>query len=162
MEGCEKMAKTQALDWKAFMSGEIREKGAAVPADPVKAEAPRAIAPALASAVLTGGLILLKTSALVHAAPVAAPVAVAAMAMAGPADFATQLAAATKPVKDVIFGFAHEIYFVFMAWGALEALIGKPQQGFSRMKVSTGAYILLFWVPWIVDQVNKVRPVGAW
>lgn len=157
MEGWEKiMAKTQALEWKAFMQGDIRGKVA------TRVEATRTIAPALASAVITGGLFLLKATALAHAAPVVAPVAVAAMAMAGPIDFASQLALATKPIKDVIFGFAHEIYFVFMAWGALEALIGKPQQGFSRMKISTGAYILLFWVPWIVDQVNKVRPAGAW
>ena len=75
-----------------------------------------------------------------------------------PANFETTLAEATQPIKDIIFGFAHEIYFVFMAWGALEALIGKPQQGFTRMKIATASYVLLYWVPWIVETVNGVVP----
>lgn len=153
--------KTVALEWGAFMRGEVVEKR-------IKPEAvvekPNII-PALTSAALTTGILALKIAAAAHvvsAAPVAIPamaVASAAVSMAtGTPDFSAQLSAATRPIKDIIFGFAGEIYFVFMAWGALEALIGKPAQGFSRMKIATGAYILLYWVPWIVDQVNKVRP----
>jgi hypothetical protein len=88
------------------------------------------------------------------------PEAVAAFAQEGAntADFADQLRKATKPIRDVIFAFGHEIYFVMMAWGGIEALIGKTQQGFTRMKASTAAYVVLYWVPWIVETVNKAVP----
>jgi|SRR5690625_323719 len=132
--------KTEVLDWRAFFDGEIVTKGDALPPKPTGKKS----AIALASAGVATAL---------HSAK-APSEAITAMSP----SFEQSISAATKPIKDIIFGFAGEIYFVFMAWGALEALIGKPQQGFARMKVATGAYILLYWVPWIVKQVNLVRP----
>ncbi|GIP38617.1 hypothetical protein J31TS4_18970 [Paenibacillus sp. J31TS4] len=140
------MAKIQTLDWQAFMAGKVEVKKGTRPA----AFNGKAVAAAGAATIAL---------CISHVVPVSAHEAITAMAAVAPdASFTEQLSVATKPIKDVLFGFAHEIYFFFMAWGALEALISKPQQGFTRMKVSTAAYILLYWVPWIVDQVNKVIP----
>lgn len=136
------MAKVQTLDWGAFMCGEIKEKA------PMLARMNKAL-------MALGGTAF--ALSFVHGIAFADPAA-AVPAMGIDPSFQQAISTATKPIKDIIFGFAHEIYFVFMSWGAIEALIGKPQQGFSRMKISTGAYVLLFWVPWIVDQVNKARP----
>lgn len=145
------MAKTVVLEWGAFMGGKVVEK------DLVEKRLKIANTALKVAAITAVGVVMINSVAAllpaVHAAYAVHGVTVPAMAAAGP-DFS----AATKPIKDIIFGAAHEIYFIFMSWGALEALIGKAQQGFTRMKVATGAYILLYWVPWIVDAVNKVRP----
>lgn len=156
------MAKTEALEWNSFFKGEIKAKH--------NAKSGRTY---LLKAVEIGAIATVLGLTLAHTVPILATTlvgakitvtsavtsgnAVAVMAsVASDPTFQAQIANATKPIKDVIFGFANEIYFVFMAWGALEALIGKPQQGFSRMKTATGAYILLYWVPWIVKQVGRV------
>jgi hypothetical protein len=99
-----------------------------------------------------------------HAAAAAVPAMVphpdAVYVMAGAAgdDFTSQLDKALAPIKRIIYGFAHEIYFVMMSWGGVEALIGRTQQGFQRMKGATAAYIVLFWVPWICRQVSAAVP----
>lgn len=156
------MAKTVALEWCAFMGGKVVEKGAAEKRAKIASTALKVVAVAAVGVIAANSIAALIPAAhaayVVHGATSAA-VAVPAMAHVATAAAAPDFSVATKPIKDIIFGAAHEIYFVFMAWGALEALIGKAQQGFTRMKVATGAYILLYWVPWIVDAVNKVRPV---
>jgi hypothetical protein len=137
--------KTVALEWGAFMSGKVVEKKHVVKRN-FNADTALKVAGVVTAAVMV-----------VHGAPVfASPDAITTIAT--DPSFQAQISAATKPIKDVIFGFAGEVYFVFMAWGALEALIGKPQQGFTRMKTATAAYILLYWIPTIVQMVNKVRP----
>ena len=136
-KGREDVAKIKTLEWKPFFDGNIVEKS----------KRNNALPKWLTIASVTGAGIVLGINA---NAALAAGV--------NPANFESTLSAATQPIKDIIFGFAHEIYFVFMAWGAIEALIGKPQQGFTRMKVATASYILLYWVPWIVETVNGVVP----
>ncbi len=131
------MAKTKVIEWKPFFSGEIIEKSNRT-FDWSKI---------ITVVTVTGaGVVLGLNTDFVMAAETATT------------DFQTSLSQATQPIKDIITGFAHEIYFVFMSWGALEALIGKPQQGFTRMKIATASYILLYWVPWIVETVNGVVP----
>jgi hypothetical protein len=136
------MTKTVTLDWKTFMNGS--------PAEVSKRRFN------VHTALKIAGMVTVITVCISHGTVFASPDSI--VTMAGDPSFQAQLSEATKPIKDVIFGFANEIYFVFMAWGAIEALIGKPQQGFMRMKTSTAAYILLYWVPTIVSMVNKVRP----
>jgi len=136
-KGCANVAKIKVLEWKPFFAGDIIEKNMR------NIQLPKW----LTIASVTGAGIVLG----IHADTALA-------AGVNPANFESTLSAATQPIKDIIFGFAHEIYFVFMAWGAIEALIGKPQQGFTRMKVATASYILLYWVPWIVETVNGVVP----
>jgi hypothetical protein len=136
-EGREIVEKIKVLEWKPFFVGEVVEKN--------KREIDWSKIIKLTS--ITGATIAL---AINSDAALAAGVT--------PANFESSLASATQPIKDIIFGFAHEIYFVFMAWGAIEALIGKPQQGFTRMKIATASYVLLYWVPWIVETVNGVVP----
>lgn len=136
-KGCEDVAKIKTLEWKPFFAGNIVEKNTRNVALPKW----------LTIATVTGAGIVLGINA---DAALAAGVT--------SANFESTLSAATQPIKDIIFGFAHEIYFVFMAWGAIEALIGKPQQGFTRMKIATASYVLLYWVPWIVETVNGVVP----
>jgi hypothetical protein len=150
------MTKTVALEWGAFMGGKVIEKGAAEKRAKVASTALKVVAAAAVGVIAANSIVALIPAA--HAAYVVHGATSAAVAVPAIAAAAPDFSAATKPIKDIIFGAAHEIYFVFMAWGALEALIGKAQQGFTRMKVATGAYILLYWVPWIVDAVNKVRP----
>lgn len=139
------MAKTQVMEWKAFMAGNAVEKSS-------KSNRKFNVDTALKIA----GVATVALAVATHGMPAFANEAVTAMAP----SFQHQLSAATAPIKDIIFGFAHEIYFVFMAWGAMEALIGKPQQGFMRMKTSTAAYVLLYWVPTIVNMVNGVLPAA--
>lgn len=136
-KGCGSMAKTKVIEWKPFFAGEVIDKSKR-PVDWSKF---------VTVATVTGAGIVLGINA-----------DMALAAGVDTANFETTLAEATKPIKDILFGFAHEIYFVFMAWGAIEALIGKPQQGFTRMKIATASYILLYWVPWIVEAVNGVVP----
>jgi hypothetical protein len=81
-------------------------------------------------------------------------VPVMAQQAANAGDFAARLRTATEPIREIIKAFGHEIYAIMMLWGGVEALIGKFQQGIQRMKASTIAYILLVWVPWIVDIVT--------
>lgn len=131
------MAKIKTLEWKPFFAGELIEKN--------KRSVDWSKIITVVSVSAAGVTLGLNADA-------------ALAAGVNPANFETTLAQATQPIKDIIFGFAHEIYFVFMAWGALEALIGKPQQGFTRMKIATAAYVLLYWVPWIVETVNGVVP----
>lgn len=83
------------------------------------------------------------------------PDAIPAMAQGGTGDFAAQLRIATKPIRDIITAFGHEIYGIFMLWAAIEMGIGKFQQGVSRMKSSTVAYIVLVWTPWIIETITK-------
>lgn len=141
------MAKAQALDWKAFMGGEVKPKHP-------KQEVEFFGKDAMIGGILAAGTIMW----FAHAAPALAMghgvIAVSAMAP----DFSSSLHQATAPIHDLIKGFAHEIYAIFMGWGAIEAMIGRPQQGFARMKTATLGYILLYWVPTIIDLVNKARP----
>lgn len=144
------LAKTQAIEWGAFMRGEVLEKKV----EKVKAQLPVLVIAAggaltIASACFDGG------AAMAAFAPLGGGEVVK---VAAAIDFADQLRKATQPIRDVIFAFGHEIYFVMMAWGGIEALIGKTQQGFSRMKASTAAYVILYWVPWIVGTVNQAVP----
>jgi hypothetical protein len=150
-ERCEKrMAKVQALKWNEFFAGSV------VPKQEQNQHVKKALVLLSAGAALTVSGVLLAHG--VHVSPDA--ITAFAHSAASDPSFQAQLAQATKPIRDLINGFAHEIYFVFMSWGALEAMIGKPQQGFTRMKTATFAYVLLFWVPWIVDKVSLVGPVG--
>lgn len=154
-KGREEMAKkTVALEWNEFFKGKVVEKEAYQ--TPKSSVAIRAAAIAIVAIAISHQFVGAEPASTMTTVPIEA-VAVVANTTVGP-DFSS----ATKPIKDIIFGAAHEIYFVFMAWGALEAMIGQAQSGFNRMKVATGAYILLFWVPWIVDQVNKVRPATGY
>jgi hypothetical protein len=136
-KGCANVAKIKTLEWKPFFVGEIVEK--------TKRNVDWSKIITVVSVSAAGVMLGVNADA-------------ALAAGVNPANFETTLAEATQPIKDIIFGFAHEIYFVFMAWGALEALIGKPQQGFTRMKIATASYVLLYWVPWIVQTVNGVVP----
>jgi hypothetical protein len=144
----EGMAKTVTYDFKSFCHGKLVEK---------QEEKKNKLTLNINTVSKVTSVVLIGISVLNGDISTAFASSNSITAMVDP-NFQDTLSKATKPIKDIIFGFAHEVYFVFMAWGALEALIGKPQQGFTRMKIATGAYILLFWVPWIVDQVNKVRP----
>jgi hypothetical protein len=141
------MAKTQALEWNSFMAGEIKPKFVSPDKKTIEK-------------FMTIATIVVIESILIHTIPVLAGSGKSITAIAMAPDFQGQLANATAPIHKLINGFAHEIYGVFMAWGAIEAMIGKTQQGFTRMKVATLGYVLLFWVPWIVDTVNGVRPGG--
>jgi hypothetical protein len=131
------VAKTKVIEWKAFFAGEVLEKTESKTNWSKYAKV---------AAVTTAGLVIGLSSDQVLAAGISTN------------EFQASLSEATQPIRDIITGFAHEIYFVFMSWGALEALIGKPQQGFTRMKIATAGYVLLYWVPWIVDAVNGVVP----
>lgn len=139
------MAKTQVVEWKAFIQGEVKPK------TPVKQKEFKFNWTLAAAAVIVGMNIA-------HGIAVADPAAIPAMASAAGPTFQQALSAATKPIKDLIYGFGHEIYGIFMAWGAIEVMIGKASQGFNRMKTATLAYVLLWWVPWITNQVDIVRP----
>lgn len=152
------MAKTEMIGWNAFMKGEIPEKKKTMTQQVVKTAAMTSVAICITHAIPVALPFLAKS---LMAAPVVHHVSSTVPVIADP-SFQAQLSAATKPIKDILYGFAHEIYFIFMSWGAIEALVGKPQQGFQRMKIATLAYILLFWVPWIVDQVNHVKPSVGW
>lgn len=143
LEGCENMARTQALDWGAWRAGQVKPK---VEEEP--------LANLLISGVLAFGLITFAT----HTVPAIAAAGSVIPAIAGPGGFEHSLSVAAQPIHAIIRGFAHEIYAIFMGWGAIEAMIGKPQQGFTRMKTATLGYVLLFWVPTIIDLVNKARP----
>ena len=136
-KGCEQMEKIKVLEWKPFFSGEVIEKNRT---------SVNWSKMAMVATITTAGLFIGLNAEQAMAAEIATN------------DFQTSLSQATQPIRDIITGFAHEIYFVFMSWGALEALIGKPQQGFTRMKIATASYVLLYWVPWIVTAVNKVVP----
>lgn len=146
IERRENMAKAQALEWGAWKNGEVKVK------ETITTERRKWISKQL-KLVAAGALIciVLSNGATIFADP-------ASVATIADGSFAADLHKASEPIKEIIFGFAHEIYFVMMAWGGLEALIGKPQQGFARMKSSTAAYVVLFWVPWIVKRVNDVVP----
>lgn len=135
------VAKTKAVEWKAFMQGKVVDK------EPGKKWG---TATKIAAVVLVG----ITAGDMIHPMLVGAE---AVPVMAGP-DFQGQLHSALKPIHDLIKGFAHEIYAVFMAWGAIECIIGKTQQGFTRMKTATLGYVLLYWVPTIIDLVNGARP----
>lgn len=145
------MAKTQALEWGAFMRGEVLEKKV----EKVMAQLP-------VKAIAVGGALTIVSACFDGGSAMAAAFAPLGGGEVGKVmatvDFADQLRKATQPIRDVIFAFGHEIYFVMMAWGGIEALIGKTQQGFSRMKASTAAYVILYWVPWIVGTVNQAVP----
>lgn len=142
------MAKIEVIPW-AYLKEQPKAK-------PVKQTVKKAVPVALA--VIAGVTFALHGDFTAFA--IGQPEAVEAFAQSASntADFADQLRKATKPIRDIIFAFGHEIYFVMMAWGGIEALIGKTQQGFSRMKASTAAYVVLYWVPWIVETVNKAVP----
>jgi hypothetical protein len=140
------MAKVEALNWKSFMKGEIELK---IPKPSMK--------PIEKYFMIT--TIIVVETIILNTVPVFAGSGKTVATLAMTPDFTAKLSAATAPIHSLIKGFAHEIYGVFMSWGAIEAMIGKPQQGFTRMKVATLGYVLLFWVPWIVDAVNGVRPV---
>lgn len=135
--------KIEALEWKAFMGGTVKPKE--------ESKAPVRLNSTAIAAVVIAGITLAQSVGF------AEPAAVPAMA-ASEVPFQQALSTATKPIKDLIYGAGHEIYGVFMAWGAIEVMIGKPAQGFTRMKTATLAYILLWWVPWIVNQADMVRP----
>lgn len=141
------MAKTEVISWDAWRKGDLND------------DAPQFDYKKLLINAVVGGVTL--TLALnfgvtdVLAFTGSEPEAITTMGSAG---FGEQLRKATQPIRDIIFSFGHEIYFVMMAWGGIEALIGKTQQGFSRMKASTAAYVVLYWVPWIVQTVNSAVP----
>lgn len=135
------MAQTKAVRWNEFFDGQIIDKE------------PKKVGPGTKAAVaVIVGLTLAHAGFPMHHVGAEA---IPAMAQA---DFGTNLHTALAPIHKLIKGFAHEIYAVFMAWGAIEVMIGKTQQGFSRMKTATLGYILLYWVPLIIDMVNSARP----
>lgn len=152
------MAKVQALEWKPFFQGELVMKGkpqlVIVTED---GKHPKGMPLRIAGFVVVTLSVAVAVATfphLMHAAPAAVPT------LAGTGI--EELHKAVEPIKQLIFGFAHEIYFVMMAWGGLEALIGRFESGFRRMKTATLAYIILFWVPWIVRHVNGVVPTTGW
>lgn len=136
------MAKAQALDWKAFMGGEIKPKVDSKTLQKVMT---------VSLAVIAGATVL------TYALPAFAAGKALAVTVMAP-SFEQSLSHAAAPIHGLIRGFAHEIYAIFMGWGAIEAMIGKPQQGFTRMKTATLGYVLLYWVPTIIELVNKARP----
>ncbi|HYK57358.1 MAG TPA: hypothetical protein VEV15_12895 [Flavisolibacter sp.] len=147
------MAKTQVISWSEFYG---KKEVEAPKVKDFKTTAKKLVP--VAVAVIAGVTFALHGDFTALAAPITPDGdAVAVMAQGG-ADFAGQLRKATKAIRDIIFAFGHEIYFVMMAWGGIEALIGKTQQGFGRMKASTAAYVVLYWVPWIVETVSKAVP----
>jgi hypothetical protein len=151
------MVKTEVIPWSTWRSKEDLSKKEQTQAKVLKV-AKKCIPVALT--VIAGVTFALHGDFTAFAASGVPDNAVASLAqVAAPAaDFGDQLRKATKPIRDIIFAFGHEIYFVMMAWGGIEALIGKTQQGFSRMKASTAAYVVLYWVPWIVETVNAAVP----
>jgi hypothetical protein len=146
--------KIEALEWKSFMSGDVKTKFVVIaPQQPSGKK--------LIKKVVTMASIIAIESLIIHTIPVFAGNGTSVTTMVMTPDFQTKLTLATAPIRSLINGFAHEIYGVFMAWGAIEVMIGKSQQGFTRIKVATLGYVLLFWIPWIVDTVNGVRPTGV-
>jgi hypothetical protein len=141
--------KIEALEWNSFMSGKVKPK------------LEISTSKTLVKKVVMITTFIAVESILLHTIPVLAGSPNSIAAMATTPDFQMKLSQATAPIRSLINGFAHEIYGVFMAWGAIEVMIGKSQQGFTRIKVATLGYVLLFWVPWIVDTVNGVRPMGV-
>lgn len=151
------MAKVQALEWNAFFQGRVVAKQSQIVVVTEDGKRPVGMPARIAGMAVVAITLVAATAIFPHIIHAAAPAAVPAMA-----GGIAELSKAVAPIKELIFGFAHEIYFVMMAWGGLEALIGKPQQGFARMKTATLAYVILFWVPWIVGRVNGVVPTNGW
>jgi len=151
------MAKTQVVKWSDFFSREVSSPKEQTPID-VKKVAKKCLPVA---ATVLAGLNFALHGDLTAFASVPTSInedAIYAFANASNVEFAEKLRIATKPIRDIIMSFGHEIYGVMMLWGGIEALIGKFQQGVQRMKASTIAYILLVWVPWIVDTVSATVP----
>ena len=154
------MAKTQVVAWADFYDKKpveaVKVAEAQKPMD-LKEMAKKWVP--VAVAVIGGVTVALHGD---FTACASVPDAVPAMAQAGGvSDFSAQLRIATKPIRDIITSFGHEIYGVMMLWGAIEMVIGKFPQGVARMKSSTVAYIVLVWTPWIIKTISSTASAAG-
>lgn len=147
------MAKTKAVEWGPFHQGKVVDKEQ--PKKSIIGTGTKIAAVAIVALALSQiGVppLLGYGAAKVGIAMVGEAVPV--MAAAAP-NFTAGLHKALEPIRTLIMGFGHEIYGVFMIWGAIEVMIGKTQAGFNRMKLATLGYVLLVWAPKIVDWISS-------